>query len=50
VRQAKVPMFEAPNLSRGIVHNVCVCYVAVELERTNKRSSTNKINPFKLSN
>jgi len=25
VRQAKVPMFEAPSLSRGIVHNVCVC-------------------------
>ena len=24
VRQAKVPMFEVPNLSRGIVHNVCV--------------------------
>ena len=22
-RQANVPMFEAPNLSRGIVHNVC---------------------------
>jgi hypothetical protein len=25
VRQAKVPMFEAPNLSRGIVHNVNIC-------------------------
>jgi hypothetical protein len=25
VRQAKVPMFEAPNLSRGIVHNGQVC-------------------------
>jgi len=24
VRQANVPMFEAPSLSRGIVHNVCV--------------------------
>jgi hypothetical protein len=24
VRQVKVPMFEAPNLSRGIVHNVGV--------------------------
>jgi hypothetical protein len=26
-RQAKVPMLEAPNLSRGIVHNVCVSAV-----------------------
>jgi hypothetical protein len=24
VGQANVPMFEAPSLSRGIVHNVCV--------------------------
>jgi len=29
VWQANVPMFEAPNLSRGIVHNVCVCAVPV---------------------
>jgi hypothetical protein len=27
VRQANVPMFEAPKLSRGIVHNVCVSAV-----------------------
>jgi hypothetical protein len=27
VRQANVPMFEAPKLSRGIVHNVCVSSV-----------------------
>jgi hypothetical protein len=26
-RQANVPMFEAPYLSRGIVHNVCACAV-----------------------
>jgi hypothetical protein len=26
-RQANVPMFEAPYLSRGIVHNVCVYVV-----------------------
>jgi hypothetical protein len=25
VRQANVPMFEAPKLSRGIVHNVSIC-------------------------
>ena len=25
VWQANVPMFEAPNLSRGIVHNVSIC-------------------------
>jgi len=25
VRQAKLPIFEAPNLSRGIVHNVSIC-------------------------
>jgi hypothetical protein len=25
VRQANVPMFEAPKLSRGIVHNAKVC-------------------------
>ena len=24
-RQANVPMFEAPNLYRGIVHNVSIC-------------------------
>jgi hypothetical protein len=24
-RQAKVPMFEAPKLSHGIVHNVSIC-------------------------
>jgi len=28
VWQANVPMFEAPNLSRGIVHNVGACAVA----------------------
>jgi len=28
VRQVKVPMFEAPNLSRGIVHNVWLFAVA----------------------
>jgi hypothetical protein len=27
-RQANVPMFEAPNLSRGIVHNVSAYCVA----------------------
>jgi len=28
VQQANVPMFEAPNMSRGIVHNVCAYAVA----------------------
>ncbi len=35
VGQANVPMFEAPNLSRGIVHNSIVC--VLPLPKQDKR-------------
>jgi hypothetical protein len=48
VWQANVPMFEAPNLSRGIVHNVLALGEEADFEALNFLPALNLIRSTKL--